>query len=230
MIRIKSVSKIYKGNNNIVALDDVSFKVARGEFVFLIGPSGAGKSTLLKMIFREEIPSKGHVVIDRKDVAMLKKKDLNSLRRNVGIVFQDFRLLEDKTAYENVAYAMEVLEFSKADIKKRVPMVLDQVGMLKRAQHLPNQLSGGEQQKIAIARAIVNHPKILLADEPSGNMDPETAMEIMHIFKEINKRRTTIIMATHDKMVVDAMRERVIALENGRLIRDELKGGYDYGY
>lgn len=228
MIRIQSVSKIYPGR--IVALDHVSFNVSRGEFVFLVGPSGAGKSTLLKMLFREEVPTKGHVIIDRKDVSSLRKKDLNSLRRNVGIVFQDFRLLEDRTAYENVAYAMEVLEFCRADIKKRVPVVLDQVGMLKRAQHYPDQLSGGEQQKIAIARAIVNHPKILLADEPSGNMDPETALEIMHIFKEINRRRTTIIMATHDKMVVDAMRERVVALEAGRLMRDEQKGGYDYGY
>lgn len=228
MIRIQSVSKIYPGR--IVALDHVSFNVSRGEFVFLVGPSGAGKSTLLKMLFREEVPTKGHVVIDRKDVSSLRKKDLNSLRRNVGIVFQDFRLLEDRTAYENVAYAMEVLEFGRTDIKKRVPVVLDQVGMLKRADHYPDQLSGGEQQKIAIARAIVNHPKILLADEPSGNMDPETALEIMHIFKEINRRRTTVIMATHDKMVVDAMRERVVALEAGRLMRDEQKGGYDYGY
>lgn len=228
MISIKNVSKIYPGR--IAALDNVDFRIKKGEFVFLVGASGAGKSTLLKMIFREEVPTRGQVIIDRKDVATLKKRDLNSLRRNVGVVFQDFRLLEDRTAYENIAFAMEVLEYNKTQIKSRVPQILAQVGMLKRADHYPSQLSGGEQQKVAIGRAIVNRPMILLADEPSGNMDPETAMEIMHIFKEINKRRTTIIMATHDKMVVDIMRERVIALSHGRLIRDELKGGYDYGY
>jgi len=228
MIRLNAVTKIYPGR--IVALDDVSLRIGRGEFVFLVGPSGAGKSTLLKMIFKEEVPTRGEVVIDRRNVARLNRKDLNSLRRNVGVVFQDFRLLETKTAYENIAFAMEVLAYSQKEIRKRVPLILEQVGMLARANHYPNQLSGGEQQKIAIGRAIVNHPKILLADEPSGNMDPETAMEIMHIFKRINERGTTVIMATHDKMVVDIMRERVVALEHGRLIRDEVKGGYDYGY
>ncbi len=228
MIKLNGVTKIYPGR--IVALDDITLRIGRGEFVFLVGPSGAGKSTLLKMVFKEELPTKGEVIIDKRNVAKLSRKDLNSLRRNVGIVFQDFRLLETKTAYENIAFAMEVLEFRSKEIKKRVPLILEQVGMLQRANHYPNQLSGGEQQKIAIGRAIVNHPRILLADEPSGNMDPETAMEIMHIFKHINEKGTTVMMATHDKMVVDIMRERVVELEHGRLIRDEKKGGYDYGY
>lgn len=228
MIRISNVSKIYPGQ--IVALDRIELRIVRGEFVFLVGPSGAGKSTLLKMMFREELPTQGTVYIDRKDVSKLSRKDLNSLRRNVGVVFQDFRLLEDKTAYENIAFAMEVLEFTPKEIQRRVPQILDQVGMLLRRNHYPSQLSGGEQQRIAIGRAIVNRPKILLADEPSGNMDPHTALEIMHIFKEINQSGTTVIMATHDKLVVDSMRERVVALESGRLIRDERRGGYDYGH
>ena len=224
IVRLENVTKVY--GNKTIGLDHVTTNIHKGEFVFLICANGAGKSTFLKLLFREEKPTSGKIYVGNKNISLLKTKELNMLRKNIGVVFQDFRLLEDRTAYENIAYAMEVLGYSKKDIQDRVPKILKKVGMIHRQDHYPQQLSGGEQQRIAIGRAIINSPKILLADEPSGNVDPSTAVEIMDIFKEINSVGTTIIMATHDRFIVDQLAKRVIELKKGQVLRDQEGGRY----
>lgn len=226
MIHLAGVTKIY--DSGCVALSDVTVDISKGDFVFVVGPSGAGKSTFIKLLFREELPTKGKLIVNGRNVGELDPKEVPYLRRSLGIVFQDYRLLPNKTVYENVAFAMQVIEASHREIKKRVIHVLDLVGLRHKAGSLPGELSGGEQQRIAIARAIVNNPAIVIADEPTGNLDPETSWDIMKIFTRINKGGTTIVMATHDKTVVDAMKKRVIAIESGTIARDEVKGVYGY--
>lgn len=226
MLDLENVSKIYPGGN--VALWNISIHIDPGEFVFIVGPSGAGKSTFIKMLFREVLPSAGSIRINDVDILNLQPKEIPYMRRQLGIIFQDYRLLPDRTVYDNVAFAMQVIEAPYRQIKRRVMNVLDLVGLRRRAYAHPNELSGGEQQRIAIARAIVNSPALVIADEPTGNLDPETSREIMEIFQEINNSGTTIIMATHDKQIVDSMSKRVIAIENGEIVRDELNGVYGY--
>ena len=226
MLEMRHAGKVYPGG--AVALEDINVHIKPGEFVFLVGPSGAGKSTFIRLISREIEPTSGQILVDGVDVMKLKRGDIPYLRRQLGIVFQDFRLLNDRTAYENVAFAMQVIEAPSHKIRQRVNEVLDLVGLKGRGNNYPGEMSGGEQQRVAIARAIVNDPLLVIADEPTGNLDPETSKEIMEIFSEINSRGTTIIMATHDKTMVDYMQKRVIALENGRLVRDDRKGVYGY--
>lgn len=226
MLEMRHAGKVYPGG--AVALEDINVHICPGEFVFLVGPSGAGKSTFIRLISREIEPTSGQILVDGVDVMKLKRGDIPYLRRQLGIVFQDFRLLNDRTAYENVAFAMQVIEAPGHKIRQRVNEVLDLVGLKGRGNNYPGEMSGGEQQRVAIARAIVNDPLLVIADEPTGNLDPETSKEIMEIFSEINSRGTTIIMATHDKTMVDYMQKRVIALENGRLVRDDRKGVYGY--
>ena len=226
-MRIMSdVSKVYPGGS--MALQDVNVHIEPGEFVFVVGPSGAGKSTFIKMLFREVLPTTGSIFVNGVDILSLTPKEIPFLRRQLGIIFQDYRLLPDRTVFENVAFAMQVIEAPHRKIKRQVMNVLDLVGLRHRANAYPNELSGGEQQRIAIARAIVNDPVFVIADEPTGNLDPETSWDIMEIFKEINATGTTIVMATHDKEVVDAMGKRVIAIEKGRIVRDEKEGVYGY--
>ena len=226
MIRMKNVSKIYE--NGAVALDHVNIEIAKGEFVFVVGVSGAGKSTFIKMLFREELPTEGELFVNGHDVVHMDMTDVPYLRRGLGVIFQDYRLLSDKTVYENVAFAMRVIEAPRQMIQPRVNAVLDVVGLRDKSRDFPSQLSGGEQQRVAIARAIVNDPAILIADEPTGNLDPETSWDIMDIFKRINAAGTTIVMATHDKNIVDTMQRRVVAIEDGKIVRDEQRGGYGY--
>ncbi|MGB3366373.1 MAG: cell division ATP-binding protein FtsE [Acidaminobacteraceae bacterium] len=226
MIKMNIVSKKFK--NGVSALDRISLEVKRGEFLFLVGPSGAGKSTLIKLLLKEENVSGGSIVVDEVDVTNLHKRRIPYLRRKMGVVFQDFRLLPNKTVYENVAFAMEITEASQREIRKQVPMILSVVGLAEKQKAYPDELSGGEQQRVSIARAIVNDPPILIADEPTGNLDPVNSWEIMKILKAINRRGTTVLMATHDREIVDIMQQRVVALENGKIVRDELKGGYGY--
>lgn len=225
MLRMNDVSKVYGGS---VALQNVNVHIEPGEFVFVVGPSGAGKSTFIKMLFREVLPTTGSIFVNGVDILSLEPKEIPFMRRQLGIIFQDYRLLPDRTVYENVAFAMQVIEAPHRKIKRQVLNVLDLVGLRHRANAYPNELSGGEQQRIAIARAIVNDPVFVIADEPTGNLDPETSWEIMEIFKEINETGTTIVMATHDKEVVDAMGKRVIAIEKGSIVRDEKEGVYGY--
>ena len=225
MIDLKDVSKVY--SNGSIALDHVSLHIGKGEFVFVVGASGAGKSTLIKLLSHEELPTSGSVYVDGTAVNRLPKSRVPYLRRKMGIVFQDFRLLPNKTAEENVAFAMEVIESPRRVIKERVRNVLDLVGLLGKADALPHNLSGGEQQRVAIARAIVNRPLLLIADEPTGNLDPETSCDIMDTFKKINHMGTTVLMVTHDKQMVDLMNKRVIEIVNGHVVRDEQKGGYN---
>ena len=226
MIRMKNVSKIYE--NGAVALDHVNIEIAKGEFVFVVGVSGAGKSTFIKMLFREELPTEGELFVNGHDVVHMDMTDVPYLRRGLGVIFQDYRLLSDKTVYENVAFAMRVIEAPRQMIQRRVNAVRDVVGLRDKYREFPSQLSGGEQQRVAIARAIVNDPAILIADEPTGNLDPETSWDIMDIFKRINAAGTTIVMATHDKNIVDTMQRRVVAIEDGKIVRDEQRGGYGY--
>ncbi len=226
MLIMNDVSKVYPGGS--VALQNVNVHIAPGEFVFVVGPSGAGKSTFIKMLFREVLPTTGSIFVNGVDILSLEPKEIPFMRRQLGIIFQDYRLLPDRTVYENVAFAMQVIEAPHRKIKRQVLNVLDLVGLRHRANAYPNELSGGEQQRIAIARAIVNDPVFVIADEPTGNLDPETSWEIMEIFKEINETGTTIVMATHDKEVVDAMGKRVIAIEKGSIVRDEKEGVYGY--
>ena len=220
------VSKVY--SNGSVALSDVSVNIDQGEFVFVVGPSGAGKSTFIKLIFREEWPTNGQIIVNGRNITELSLQEVPFLRRELGIVFQDYRLLPNKSVHENVAFAMEVIEAPRREIQKRVNHVLDLVGLRELARNLPSELSGGEQQRVAIARAIVNKPRVVIADEPTGNLDPDTSWEIMKIFERINEDGTTLVMATHDKTVVDAMKRRVIAMEKGRIVRDEAVGVYGY--
>ena len=226
MLEMTGVSKTYPGGN--VALHNINVRIEQGEFVFIVGPSGAGKSTFIKMLFREVLPTSGSIRLNDVDILNLTAKEVPYLRRQLGIIFQDYRLLPDRTVYDNVAFAMQVIEAPYRKSKRRVMNVLDLVGLRRRAYAKPNELSGGEQQRIAIARAIVNSPSLVIADEPTGNLDPETSMEIMEIFQEINNTGTTIIMATHDKEIVDSMGKRVIAIEHGEIVRDELNGVYGY--
>ena len=226
MLEMIDVSKIYPGGS--VALQDINVCIEQGEFVFIVGPSGAGKSTFFKMLFREVLPSSGKVIVNGHDLVKMTDKEIPYFRRQLGIVFQDYRLLPDRTVYDNVAFAMQVIETPYRKIKRRVNDVLDLVGLRKRAHAYPAELSGGEQQRIAIARAIVNDPILLIADEPTGNLDPETSWEIMDIFREVNKSGTTIVMATHDREIVDEMEKRVIAIEHGHIVRDDAKGVYGY--
>ena len=227
MIEFKNVTKIYE-EGNVLALDDVSFKVEKGEFVFLVGPSGAGKSTLTELIIKEERVTSGEIVVNGMELSTLPNKKVPYLRRNIGMVFQDFRLLPGRTVFENVAFAMQVTGASSRTIKRNVPSVLSLVGLSHKADMTPDQLSGGEQQRVSLARAMVNRPPIIIADEPTGNLDPDNAQEIMNLLDDINKRGTTMIVATHAKNFVDEMHMRVLAIENGILVRDEEEGVYGY--
>ncbi len=227
MIKFENVTMAYRKDGN-PALNDVSFEIADGEFVFLVGQSGAGKSTILRLLIREERAQDGTVLIDDINIGMLPEKEVPKLRRNIGMVFQDFRLLPEKTVAENVAFALQVLNKSPDEIKQTVPAVLDLVGLLDKANRRPEQISGGEQQRVAIARALVNRPAILMADEPTGNLDPDTSVEIMRLLDQINKAGTTVIMATHDAGIVDQMRKRVIEITGGAIIRDQAQGVYGY--
>ncbi len=225
LIRVDNVQKTYK--NGVVALYDFNLSIQKGEFVFVIGQSGSGKSTLIKMLYREERPDKGSIIIGGIDVARLKNRKVYILRRKLGVVFQDFKLLPKLTVFENVAFAMEVFGYDKATIQKRVLEVLDLVGLKNKVREYPDQLSGGEQQRVVIARAIVNNPKLLICDEPTGNLDPKTSMEIMEVLENINNNLgTTIIMATHDVDIVNKMKKRVVLIESGRLKKDYEKGTY----
>ena len=219
-----NVSK--KFANGHVALNNVSLNIENGEFVFLVGTSGAGKSTIIKLMMKELELDSGKIIVNEKDITKLKRSQTPHLRRSMGVVFQDFRLLQDKTVYENVAFAMEVVEASQKDIRRQVPMMLGMVDLSKKSKQYPHQLSGGEQQRVSIARAMVNGPSILVADEPTGNLDPEMSVDIMKLFSEINQRGTTILMATHDLHIVDKMKKRVVELNEGNIIRDEKRGGY----
>ena len=225
LIRIKNVEKKYK--NGVQAIYDLNLAIEKGSFVFVIGGSGSGKSTLIKMLYREEKPTSGQVIVGGLDVAKLKNKKVYKLRRKLGIVFQDYRLLPRQTVYENVAFAIECIGEKKDIIRKKTLKALEDVGLKNKIHNYPDQLSGGEQQRVAIARAIVNNPKLLLCDEPTGNLDPDMSMEIMKVLEEINEKRgTTIIMATHDKVIVDKMKKQVIMLKDGRLVNFKKKGTY----
>jgi cell division transport system ATP-binding protein len=225
LIQFQGVSKIY--SNGVTALNGVDIHIEKGEFVFMVGPSGAGKTTLMKLIIRRELPSKGLVYVGRKNLSKMKEHEVPFFRRSIGMIYQDYKLLPNKTVFENIAFALEVIEASRRDIIRQVPTVLDLVGLRDKIKVFPSELSGGEQQRVSLARAIVNRPLLLLADEPTGNLDPDTSWGIMDLLLEINKRGTTVIMATHNKGIVDRMRRRVVALENGQIIRDEQKGVYE---
>jgi cell division transport system ATP-binding protein len=226
VIEMQDVWKEYP--NGTPALNGVSVKINKGEFVYIVGPSGAGKSTFIKLIYREERPTKGHIFVNGFNIERVKERKVPLMRRQIGVVFQDFKLLPKLTAYENIAFALEVIGAPTRHIKRRVKDVLDWVGLADKADMLPGQLSGGEQQRIAVARALVNNPVVIVADEPTGNLDPDTSWDIMKLFQRINDRGTTIIMATHNKEIVNTMRKRVIAIENGRIVRDENRGMYGY--
>ena len=228
-LEIRDIKKSFgTGDSKVDVLKGLDPDIEKGEFVFVVGPSGAGKTTFTKMIFREELPTQGQLVVNGRNVTALKSSEVPYFRRSLGIIFQDYRLLPNRTVYENVAFAMQVIEAPRREIQKRVNHVLELVGLRYRARNFPTELSGGEQQRVAIARAIVNNPVVVIADEPTGNLDPETSWEIMKIFERINKNGTTIVMATHDKTVVDTMRKRVIAIERSSIVRDEAKGVYGY--
>ncbi len=226
MIEMKDVTKVYE--NGALALDHINVHIEKGEFVFIVGASGAGKSTFIRMLFREVLPTDGSLIVNGQDVVHMDHSDVPYLRRGLGVIFQDYRLLPDKTVAENVAFAMQVIEAPRRKIQHSVNAVLDIVGLREKYKCFPSQLSGGEQQRVAIARAIVNHPALVIADEPTGNLDPDTSWDIMDIFKRINADGTTIVMATHDKGIVDAMKRRVIAIEDGHIVRDEAQGVYGY--
>ncbi|GAA5108865.1 cell division ATP-binding protein FtsE [Haloechinothrix salitolerans] len=229
MIRLENVTKVYKTSTR-PALENVSVDVGKGEFVFVIGPSGSGKSTFLRLLLREEVPSKGKVYVSNYDVAKLPRRRVPRLRQTIGCVFQDFRLLTNKTVFENVAFALEVIGKPAHTIRKVVPEVLELVGLEGKSDRMPRELSGGEQQRVAIARAFVNRPLMLLADEPTGNLDPDTSQDIMLLLERINRTGTTVVMATHDQSIVDSMRRRVVELDFGRVIRDDARGVYGYDH
>jgi len=224
MIEFKNVSKVY--DTGTEAVHNASFRIDKGEFVFLVGSSGSGKSTLIKLILKEEQATRGTITINGKDTTYLKPKKVPFLRRSMGVVFQDFRLLPDKTVYENVAFAMYIVKATPRHIRRQVPMVLSLVGLGSKAKMYPSELSGGEQQRVALARALVNNPSMIIADEPTGNLDPETAWDIMNLLNDINMRGTTVVVATHAKDIVDTMKKRVIQIDKGNIVRDDKKGGY----
>jgi len=224
MIVFQNVTKIYEPN--VAALQDVSFVIEKGDFVFVVGASGSGKSTLIRLLLKELEPTNGRIMVGGRDLARLRRSKVPLLRRNIGCVFQDFKLLPSRTAAENVAYALKVQGESRNSIRRKVPEVLNLVGLSHKSNSLPDELSGGEQQRVSIARAFVNHPPLLVCDEPTGNLDPDTSVGIMQLLYRINRAGTTILMVTHDREMVDKMRKRVIALEGGRLARDERRGGY----
>jgi cell division transport system ATP-binding protein len=224
MISLQHVTKIYK--NSVVALEDVSVDVEKGEFVFVVGPSGSGKSTMIRLLMKEEEATKGEVYVAGKNLEKLTNWKVPYLRRNIGTVFQDYKLLIDKTVFENVGFALEVIGKPKHVIDQRVPEILDYVGLGDKLNSYPDELSGGEQQRVSIARACVNRPLVLLADEPTGNLDPNTSVDIMRLLDKVNRIGTTVVMATHDQAIVDAMRKRVVELDKGRVIRDQARGVY----
>ncbi len=225
MIQLSGVSKVY--SNGAVGLDNVNINIEKGEFVFLTGSSGSGKSTLLKTLYKEVEPDKGSIIVNGKNVTRMGRKQVPYLRRDIGMVFQDFRLLPQKTVYDNVAFAMEIVGASKKQIRKKVPSVLGRVGLAPKARCYPDELSGGEQQRTGLARAIVNDNPIVIADEPTGNLDPATALDIMNALLEINKHGVTVIVATHEREIVNQLRKRVIELKDGQVIKDKYEGGYD---
>lgn len=226
MIELKNVSKVYR--NNHIALSNINLTIKKGEFVFVVGPSGAGKSTLIKLLMKEVEPTNGEIYVNGMNLIQLKRKEVPFFRRNLGVVFQDFRLLQDRTIFENVSFAMEIIEASSREIKKRVPQMLTLVGLSSKANQYPHQLSGGEQQRVALARALANNPSILICDEPTGNLDPDTSWEIMNLIDDINKSGTTVVMATHARDIVDKMKKRVVAIEKGVIVRDQQRGVYGY--
>lgn len=224
MLELIQVSKVYP--NGAVALRDVGLYIKQGEFVFLVGPSGAGKSTLVKMVICEELPTRGQIVVNGQNITRLKQRHIPYLRRTIGVVFQDYRLLRRLTVYENVAFAMQVIEAPLRQIRKRVPETLQLVGLEHKTSVYPDELSGGEKQRVSLARAIVNKPGLLIADEPTGNLDPQTSWNIMNLLLDINLGGTTVVMATHDRDIVDALQKRVVVINNGLLVRDDRRGGY----
>ena len=228
MIRFDSVTKTYK-KNDVQALRDVSLDIDKGEFVFIVGASGSGKSTAIKLIIKDTEPDAGDIVVAGKRLSQLRSWRVPQLRREVGCVFQDFKLLDNKTVYENVAFALEVIGKPRAAVQRTVPEVLDLVGLAEKGRRYPDELSGGEQQRVAIARAFVNRPRILLCDEPTGNLDPTTSLGIMKLLDRINRTGTTVVMATHDQQIVDSMRRRVVELSDGEVVRDQSRGVYGYG-
>jgi cell division transport system ATP-binding protein len=225
MIVFENVTKLYDGK--VVGMQDVSFHIPKGEFVFLVGPSGSGKSTLIRLVLRELRPDEGRVIVSGRNLSTLRRSKVPHLRRNIGCVFQDFKLLPNKSVYDNVAYALEVVGEPRKLIRRKVPEILKLVGLFEKMNNLPSEISGGEEQRVSIARAFVNHPPLLLADEPTGNLDPETSIGIMQLLERINRTGTTVVVATHDRDMVNRMRKRVFALEGGRLMRDERRGGYE---
>jgi cell division transport system ATP-binding protein len=224
MIEVQQISMVYP--NGVEALNNITLLMERGEFVFLVGESGAGKSTLIRLICREFLPSSGSIRINGRDITRLKRREVPMLRRNIGVVFQDFRLLPNRSVYDNVAFAMQVVGASGREMRRRVPESLEMVGLRGKEKMKPAELSGGEQQRVCLARAIVNKPVLIIADEPTGNLDPKTSMDIVELLKDINIRGTTVVMATHDREIVDALRRRVVVLDGGRVVRDEWKGVY----
>jgi cell division transport system ATP-binding protein len=226
VIHFDHVTKAYQ--KGIHALNDISFSINKGEFVFIVGTSGSGKSTLIRLMLREISPTKGKVFVAGRELSRLRRYQISKFRRSIGVVFQDFRLLKDRNAYENVAFAQRVVEASPSEIKQKVPRMLSMVGLTEKYKAFPEELSGGEQQRVALARALINNPVILLADEPTGNLDPKNSWEIMHLLEEINRRGTTVVVVTHNREVVDMMQKRVITLKKGKIVSDEQKGGYVY--
>jgi len=224
MIELKNVTKTFP--NGVGALYNVNLHIGKEEFIFIVGPTGSGKTTLLKMLYREECPTTGQVIVDKVNVVELEDDQIPYLRRNIGIVFQDYKLLSQRTVYENVAFALQVTGTPRSQIRRKVMQVLELVSLLRRANAFPSELSGGEKQRACIARALVNNPPILLADEPTGNLDPATSWEIIQLLDKINRRNATVLVATHDKNIVDSMKRRVVALENGRVVRDQQLGLY----
>ena len=224
IIAMDHISKQY--STGVEALSDVSIRIHKGEFVFVVGKSGSGKSTFIKLLLKELNPTEGRIFVGGRQVTNLKRKQVSLYRRKIGVVFQDFRLLKNKTVFENVAFAQEIIGMTKRDIARNVPIMLEMVGLKGKEKMYPHELSGGEQQRVAIARALINQPTILLADEPTGNLDPKTAWDIMRLLEEVNKMGTTVVVVTHNNDVVDVMQKRVINLEDGVLVRDEKKGGY----
>jgi cell division transport system ATP-binding protein len=228
MIKFQNVTKIFETKNKekVFALKNISFEIEKGEFVLIVGKSGAGKSTLLKLIFAEEKPTEGKIFFEGKDITKMKSGEISKLRREIGIVFQDYKLLPTKTAFENLTYVMEVIGFSDEEIKRDVPKVLEIVGLTEKGKSFPNELSAGEKQRLSIARALIHRPKVILADEPTGNLDPYNTLDILKIFQKIHEMGTTIVLATHNKEVVEILRKRVITLEKGEIVRDAEKGKF----